>query len=375
MSLAQGVAQAAPGDVFARGVSWCASTYPGHGTISGFGPALDLNGRNQEDFRWPLYAPAAGTVRIKTRGWGDGWGNSLIWTSEDGREEIQMAHLDSFGKRGRVAGGDLVGRIGQSGEAQGAHVHTAERRDGHPATLVLDGHPIRGGGCYTSRGPQVVRCAGRRATIVGTSGADRLTGTSGPDVIAGLGGNDHIRAGGGHDVICGGRGNDVLDGGPGDDRLVGGRGADLVVFSDASRRVRVSLENGRATGAGSDRIDGVEDVRGSRFGDRIEGGDGPNLLMGMSGNDVLIGSGGRDEARGSYGSDWCSAEKTEGCERPKATAPAAPSPTPGPVPSGLPSPPAGRPSPPTPAGPASAGLATAAVVAGCGVARRRVRRA
>ena len=37
-------------------------------------------------------------------------------------------------------------------------------------------------------------CAGRAATIVGTSGNDRIEGTPGDDVIAGLGGKDRLAA-------------------------------------------------------------------------------------------------------------------------------------------------------------------------------------
>ena len=79
------------------------------------------------------------------------------------------------------------------------------------------------------------RCFGKRATICGTSGRDRLTGTAGKDVIVGLQGNDTIKGLDGNDLICrgsgkdtlvGGRGKDRLDGGGGNDRLDGGRGED-----------------------------------------------------------------------------------------------------------------------------------------------------
>jgi uncharacterized delta-60 repeat protein len=59
------------------------------------------------------------------------------------------------------------------------------------------------------------RCAGRGATIVGSSRGEKLVGTRGADVIVGLGGADRIFGRGGNDVICGGKGRDVLRGGPG----------------------------------------------------------------------------------------------------------------------------------------------------------------
>jgi subtilisin-like proprotein convertase family protein len=70
-------------------------------------------------------------------------------------------------------------------------------------------------------------CAGQRATIVGTAGADVLTGTRRADVIVGGGGQDTIAGGDGRDTICAGAGADALIGGGGGDRLDGGSGTDV----------------------------------------------------------------------------------------------------------------------------------------------------
>lgn len=79
------------------------------------------------------------------------------------------------------------------------------------------------------------RCAGDRATIVGTGERDILTGTAGRDVIvAGAGADrvegrrkgDAICAGAGEDVIVGEAGPDLLLGQAGGDRLLGGKGRD-----------------------------------------------------------------------------------------------------------------------------------------------------
>jgi uncharacterized delta-60 repeat protein len=75
-------------------------------------------------------------------------------------------------------------------------------------------------------GSGVVRCAGHKATIVGTRRGEALTGTRHRDVIAALAGNDVVNGRGGNDLICGNRGNDRLRGGPGRDRLFGGPGHD-----------------------------------------------------------------------------------------------------------------------------------------------------
>jgi len=75
-------------------------------------------------------------------------------------------------------------------------------------------------------------CAGRTATIVGTSGRDTLYGTRGSDVIAGLDGNDVIRSKEGDDIVCGGGGNDQVYAIAGDDQLIGENGDDLLDGGD-----------------------------------------------------------------------------------------------------------------------------------------------
>jgi hypothetical protein len=99
------------------------------------------------------------------------------------------------------------------------------------------------------------RCAGKRATIVGTSKRDALKGTPGPDVIAGLGGIDTITGLGGNDTICGGAGNDTIVGGPGNDTLYGEAGNDVL-----------------AGGPGNDTLLGGPGL------DRLNGGPGRNTV-------------------------------------------------------------------------------------------------
>jgi Ca2+-binding RTX toxin-like protein len=106
------------------------------------------------------------------------------------------------------------------------------------------------------------RCAGARATIVGTAGADRIRGTARRDVIAGGTGADRIAGLGGDDLICGGPGDDLVSGGPGRDRLLGQAGADR--------------------------------LRGGAGRDALSGGAGPDRLIGGAGLDALVGGPGRD---------------------------------------------------------------------------------
>jgi Ca2+-binding RTX toxin-like protein len=189
-------------------------------------------------------------------------------------------------------------------------------------------------GAPASAAAPAVMCAGLRATIVGTPGADVLTGTSGRDVIAGRGGNDVIRGRGGDDVICGGYGADKLSGGsgadrlyggpdhlatteegttertgdrlrggPGDDRLFPGRDRrtaddisyDALDWSTSSHPVTIDLARRRASGQGSDRFGPARAwVVGSRYGDHISGSSRADLISAGAGPDVIAGHGGDD---------------------------------------------------------------------------------
>jgi Tol biopolymer transport system component len=75
----------------------------------------------------------------------------------------------------------------------------------------------------------VFSCAGRRATIVGDEGPDRIKGTKRADVIVANAGKDVISARGGNDRICGGKGKDKLRGNGGRDRIFGQAGKDGLV--------------------------------------------------------------------------------------------------------------------------------------------------
>lgn len=182
-------------------------------------------------------------------------------------------------------------------------------------------------------------CAGHRATIVGSSGADTLTGTAGRDIIVGLDGNDVIDGAGGNDVICGNRGADKLFGGAGDDRLRGGiDGArtrddgtvdffgdrllggpgddvldtgfdlrnqfrqgvnqpDVISFRSATGGVRVNRPRGIANGQGRDILVG-------RFPIAVELTNFDDEFTGTSGSDAVWGGAGHDLLRGGIGRDW-----------------------------------------------------------------------
>jgi uncharacterized delta-60 repeat protein len=148
--------------------------------------------------------------------------------------------------------------------------------------LVEGDSPASGGGGGGPGGgkSKVPRCAGKKATIVGTNKPDKLKGTRRADVIVALRGNDKIDGKGGNDTICAGDGNDSVKGGDGNDRLHG--------------------QNG------SDKLDG------GRGNDVLAGDAGKDGLAGGSGKDRLAGGGGKDNCSGGAGKDRASCERRHG---------------------------------------------------------------
>ena len=166
----------------------------------------------------------------------------------DGRRTVDFGGVD----RGNGLALQPNGRFVVAGETNVGDDVAIARLEG--------GDPPAGGGAgadpgASAGGRAVPRCAGQRATIVGTSRRDVLRGTPRPDVIVALGGNDVVRAGAGHDLVCGGTGRDLMLGQKGADRLLG--------------------QGGR---------------------DRLLGGPGADVLDGGAARDACLGGGGRDRA-------------------------------------------------------------------------------
>jgi hypothetical protein len=159
------------------------------------------------------------------------------------------------------------------------------------------------GAAYVVFGTAPPRCRGRVATVFGGNGADTLTGTPSDDVITGLGGNDIIDGGGGNDIICGDTGDDQITGGPGNDVIDGGTGTDWASFGTATAGVTASLSTRKATGQGTDTLAGIENLRGSPYGDTLIGNGRVNDLQGSGGDDVVRGLGGNDVLGGGLGAD------------------------------------------------------------------------
>ncbi len=135
-------------------------------------------------------------------------------------------------------------------------------------------------------GAQGETCNGLPATIVGTSGDDRLVGTPQRDVIVGLEGRDIIFGREGNGVICAGPGNDVVKGGAGKDYIEGNQGNDRLV--------------------------------GGIGADTLSGGSAKDRLFGGGGGDTLIGGSKLDFLNGQNGNDTCDLDRVDrfaACER------------------------------------------------------------
>ncbi|MGH2956221.1 MAG: calcium-binding protein [Solirubrobacterales bacterium] len=144
------------------------------------------------------------------------------------------------------------------------------------------------------------RCAGKKATIVGSSGSETLRSKGRrSDVIAARGGDDVILAGGGRDVVCAGPGDDLVHGGKGRDVLRGWTGFDTLFGNTGSDKQFGEADDDTLIGG-----PGGELAAGGLGNDRVYGQQQDDLLIGSDGDDTLIGDHGNDEMRGDAGNDW-----------------------------------------------------------------------
>ena len=211
------------------------------------------------------------------------------------------------------AGDDMLSVAGGAGTgaAVGGVMLTGE--DGNDTLIEGSGDDDLGGGDGTdtvdlSDAGQGVTVSLGDGTATG-DGSDTLTAF---EDVTGSPFDDVIDGDGGANTLSGGSGDDVIDGHGGDDALDGGAGSDTARFASASSSVTVSLEDGDASGDGSDTLTGFEDVTGSGSADHITGDGGGNMLRGgagadeihgRTGADIVVGGDGADELSGGDGGD------------------------------------------------------------------------
>ncbi len=157
--------------------------------------------------------------------------------------------------------------------------------------------------------------------LLGGFGNDELFGGDDGDVLLGGAGNDTLRGGTGNDTIYGDDGDDLLQGGDGDDVLIGGAGADRFDGGAGNDRVDYMLTSEVAASisgvtadlasagfngglAVGDSFVGIEQIRGTNYGDALRGDEVANTLFGEGGADVLEGRGGDDVLDGGAGDDY-----------------------------------------------------------------------
>ena len=134
---------------------------------------------------------------------------------------------------------------------------------------------------------------------------ENLEGTRFWDRLVGDGGANRLSGGVGNDRLSGLSGNDVLVGGAGADVLEGGLGVDTASYEGSDEVVWVNLTTGAARRghAQGDVLTDIENLAGTRYGDRLVGDGGANRLSGGVGNDRLTGLGGDDVLVGGAGAD------------------------------------------------------------------------
>ena len=149
-------------------------------------------------------------------------------------------------------------------------------------------------------------------TLTGNAADNSLNGDDGNDTISGDAGSDWLDGGNGADSLLGGLGMDQLSGGAGNDTIDGGADRDRVTYfndygtiAPTGKGVIVNLATGSATDnwGNTDKLVGIEDVSGSRYGDVLTGDANDNSFYGDDGNDTLTGGAGNDWLDAGAGND------------------------------------------------------------------------
>ncbi|MEP6067833.1 MAG: calcium-binding protein [Paracoccaceae bacterium] len=272
-------------------------------------------------------------------------GNDTIWGDAAANQFLGMAGNDSLAGRGgddTILGGEgddtVLGNEGADLLEGGKGRDQVFGADGNDTILGDDGNDVLGG----ATGEDSLLGGDGHDTLFGGDDNDTLDGGDGNDSLSGGNGDDTLDAGLGWDTISGGEGNDMilgsagrnkLFGGAGNDTLYGGEdefeeinggtGDDLIIASEGGDSLRGDAGNDTVdySGAGSavtvklhkdtavsatyeDNIQGVENVIGTDFDDKLVGDIGDNELWSGAGNDTINNLGGNDTIHTGTGEDF-----------------------------------------------------------------------
>lgn len=245
------------------------------------------------------YAGSGAAVRVDlarlTASGGDAEGDLF-----DGFEDVEgSAFADTL--TGDAGANRLFGGNGDDTLSGGAG---DDMLDGGAGADLLDGGA--GVDCvdYGSSGVAVVVDLVDGAASGGEAAGDRLIGIEAvrgsvfADTLSGNDGADWLDGGAGDDRIDGRGGDDLIVGGAGADTLTGGAGFDSADYSGSDGAVTIDLVAGTGIGgdAQGDRLQGIERLIGSGFGDVLTGDGFDNVLVGGAGADRLTGGAGIDTA-------------------------------------------------------------------------------
>ena len=105
-----------------------------YGTSAGYGQSSYLwsSVHTGQDFTAPAGTPirAVGDGKIISAGWDGSYGQKIVVLHADGTE-TWYAHMSSFVRTGgTVKAGDVIGRVGSTGNATGNHLHLEVRPGG-----------------------------------------------------------------------------------------------------------------------------------------------------------------------------------------------------------------------------------------------------
>ncbi|MFE6462519.1 peptidoglycan DD-metalloendopeptidase family protein, partial [Streptomyces cinereoruber] len=123
------------------GETWTASTYANHNPTH----SVDLNKYPGEDTGRPVTASASGTV--EAAGNSGGWAGIHVRINHGGGWTTHYAHLSAvdISAGATVKAGQVIGKVGNTGNSQGAHLHFEETLQGVGQPITFDGVSYNGG--------------------------------------------------------------------------------------------------------------------------------------------------------------------------------------------------------------------------------------